>query len=223
MTDLLEHPTTEHPVVATNTRTGGVPGQRGETRRYREVSVAELVALVRQGDAEAFGCVYDLHVDRVYAYIRQRVRDRQTAEDLTAEVFIRALRGFGGYTERGTLLSWLRRIALNVVIDHARRAQRRPDNLAEYGDLADVLDPPAVDPTMDPANVALRTAEAAALHAAMKQLLPKQRACVALRYLAGYTTAETAEALGLTEDAAKALLWRALRNLAVLMPEGWRR
>jgi RNA polymerase sigma-70 factor (ECF subfamily) len=68
----------------------------------------------------SFEEVYQLHVDRVYRFVYRRVRDQATAEDITSDVFLRALQALGRYQDRGQMLAWLLQIARRAVIDHYR-------------------------------------------------------------------------------------------------------
>src|SRR5579884_2339723 len=78
-----------------------------------------------QKDPARFAQLYELHFDRVYAYVVRRVRDRDAAEDLTAEVFHSALANLGRFEWRGTpFAAWLYRIAANAIADRARRLER---------------------------------------------------------------------------------------------------
>jgi RNA polymerase sigma-70 factor, ECF subfamily len=68
----------------------------------------------------SFAEVYELHVDRVYRFVYRKVRDRAIAEDITSDVFLRALQAIGRYQDRGQMLAWLLQIARRAVIDHYR-------------------------------------------------------------------------------------------------------
>ncbi|MCB0180374.1 MAG: sigma-70 family RNA polymerase sigma factor, partial [Anaerolineae bacterium] len=87
-------------------------------------SASQEIELIRQatsGDANAFAGLYDAYVDEVYRFILHRVGNKQTAEDLTSQVFLKAWDNLGRYTMRGLPFgAWLFRIARNTVIDHYR-------------------------------------------------------------------------------------------------------
>ncbi len=88
-----------------------------------------------QRDPAEFEALYELHFERVYAFVASRVRDRATAEDVTSEVFHKGLAGLPSYEWRGVpFVAWLLRIAANAIVDHAKRAAREfpaPDDLPE--------------------------------------------------------------------------------------------
>ena len=86
---------------------------------------APLIARARAGEAAAFGALYDRYVEAVYRYVFYRVRETAEAEDVTSEVFMKALRAMPRYETRQPFLAWLYRIARNAVIDRARRKRTR--------------------------------------------------------------------------------------------------
>lgn len=171
------------------------------------------IAAAVQGDAEAFGRLYDLHVDEVWRYVNRRVGSWSDAEDLVSETFLRALRGIGGFRERpgGGFIAWLTTIAANLVRDFytssASRARSRTVGLQEH------MLAPDSDPRVDPCEVALVNDALDVIDVAMEWLTDGQRACVRMRYLQGLSVEETARRLGLNESATKALAYRAMRVL----------
>src|SRR6059036_2390438 len=84
---------------------------------------AALAVRASKGEAAAFGLLYDRHVEAIYRYVYYRVRDDAEAEDLTSDVFMRALKAMPRYEPRQAFLAWLYRIARNAVIT-ARAAAR---------------------------------------------------------------------------------------------------
>src|ERR1700733_13812011 len=84
-----------------------------------------LLVEAAQKDPTRFGELYELHFDRVYAYIARRVRDRAAAEDLTSDVFHRALPSLPRFDWRGIPFAvWLLRIASNLIVDRWKRSER---------------------------------------------------------------------------------------------------
>src|SRR5260370_30817318 len=74
-----------------------------------------------KSDADAFGLLYDRHVDGIYRFVRARLGNAAAAEDVTAEVFLKALRGISRYRDTGRPFScWLYRLAATAVADHFR-------------------------------------------------------------------------------------------------------
>lgn len=171
------------------------------------VDEQRLIRRAQRGDADAFADLYRVHVQVIYRYIALRVSDRQLAEDLTGDVFTRALEGLAAYRDQGKpFIAWLYSIAWARVVDHYRRSGRRPGD----SDLDDL--PIPVEAGLDE-GVARRQA-AAALRAAIAGLTDEQQQVVILRFVEGYRVDEVAAVMGKQPNAIKALQFRALRALA---------
>ncbi|MEU4778259.1 sigma-70 family RNA polymerase sigma factor [Micromonospora sp. NPDC023633] len=171
-----------------------------------------LVARAQAGDAEAFGLVYDRYVDQVFRSIYRRVSDRQAAEDLTSETFLRALRNLASFRRPGgDFGAWVATIARNLVTNYQASHQRRERPVAELRDAA----PVDQAPTPEAAAMASLTRET--ILAGIEQLNPDQRRCITLRYLRELSIEETAEALGKTPAAVKSMQHKALRALRGLL------
>src|SRR5467141_3291060 len=103
-----------------------------------------LLVEAAQSDPAKFDALYELHFERVYAFVASRMRDRATAEDVTSEVFHKALANLSSYEWRGVpFVAWLLRIAANAIVDHAKRAAREfpaPDDPPEPGVPMDLQD-----------------------------------------------------------------------------------
>jgi RNA polymerase sigma-70 factor (ECF subfamily) len=182
--------------------------------------VADLVARAQDGDPGAFGEIYDRYSDTVYRYIYFRVNNAQLAEDLASETFLRALRRISSFSWQGRAFgAWLVTIARNLVVDHFKSGRYRLEIVKP-----DVLgtDSPETDPSTSPETAALEKLTNATLLTAVKKLNPDQQECIVLRFLQGFTVAETARTMGKNEGAVKALQYRAVRTLARLLPEGFR-
>src|SRR5437773_3447789 len=90
-----------------------------------EPAEERLLVEAAQSDPARFDALYELHFERVYGFIAGRVHDRASAEDLTSEVFYKALANLKSYEWRGVpFAAWLLRIAANAVIDRSQRAFR---------------------------------------------------------------------------------------------------
>src|ERR1700681_1512422 len=99
--------------------------RRPAAKGLREDAGGGLLVEAAQKDPAKFAELYEIHFARVYAFVARRVRDRDRAEDLTSEVFHKALAGLGTFEWRGAPFSaWLVRIAANLVIDQGKRAAR---------------------------------------------------------------------------------------------------
>src|SRR5439155_5932511 len=100
-----------------------------------------LLLEAAQKDPGRFGDLYEMHFERVYAFISRRVADRSTAEDLTSEVFHKALANLRRYQWRGVPFSaWLYKIAANCIADRFKQASREvpsSDDLPEGSTIPD--------------------------------------------------------------------------------------
>jgi RNA polymerase sigma-70 factor (ECF subfamily) len=163
-----------------------------------------------QKDPGKFDELYELHFERVYAFVASRVRDRATAEDVTSEVFHKALANLPNFEWRGVpFAAWLLRIASNAVIDHFKRAAREfhaPD------------DPPGPAATPDLQASEMRAIEHRAQLFRLVGRLPEvQKKVVYERFVEQRSIREIAERLGKTEGAVKQLQLRAVQNLRAQM------
>ncbi|MGC9670162.1 ECF subfamily RNA polymerase sigma factor, BldN family [Planosporangium sp. 12N6] len=182
-------------------------------------AVWRLVERAQAGDAEAFGLIYDRYFDTVFRFVYFRVGNRQLAEDLTADTFLRALKRIGSFTWQGRDLgAWLVTIARNLVADHFKSGRYRLEITT-----GDVLDAERAEsgPEGSPESAVVDHITNVALLTAVKQLNPEQQECIVLRFLQGFSVAETAQAMGKNEGAIKALQYRAVRTLARLLPDGF--
>lgn len=219
---LAEAPTTLLPVVPEETGTGsngpsGYPDRPDPSDAAHEVWT--LVERAQQGDTAAFGLIYDRYVDTVFRFIYFRVGNRPLAEDLTSDTFLRALKRISSFTWQGRDLgAWLVTIARNLVADHFKSGRYRLEVTT-----GDVLDADREDrgPEGSPETAVVDHITNVALLTAVKQLNPEQQECIVLRFLQGFSVAETAQAMGKNEGAIKALQYRAVRALARLLPEGF--
>jgi RNA polymerase sigma-70 factor (ECF subfamily) len=156
---------------------------------------------------------YQSYGHALYSYLRFHLASADLAEDLTAEVFLRALKRLDSFNwALGTPKSWLFRIAQNVLRDHRRQARRNTSlPISAFRDLE--YQAPS------PEERLLWEEEVARLRAAVAELSPKDREIIGLCYASDLSIAEAGEVLGLAGSAARTRLWRALRRLrSVLSP-----
>ena len=165
------------------------------------------------GDVEAFGALYDRHVDAVYRYVFYRVRNEAEAEDVTSDVFMKALAAISRYEPRQAYLAWLYRIARNAVIDRGRRLANRTQVTFE-----DALSHGAADRVVDPNEALLAGSDAIAIRAAIRELTPLQQEVIVLRYVEGLDTAEICKITGRRDGTIRGIEFRALGALRGLIP-----
>src|SRR5688572_7035800 len=175
-----------------------------------------LVELARDGDAEAFGQLYDHYVSGVFRFIYYRVGSRQLAEDLTSETFVRGLRAIQRFTWQGKDFgAWLTTIARNLIADHFKSSRARLEIVSD-----DV--PEGRTTARSPEEDVLSLISNEMLFDAVNSLPPEQRDCVLMRFIQGMSIAETAAALKRSEGAVKQLQLRAVRSLAKRVPSDLR-
>ncbi|MER5734515.1 MULTISPECIES: ECF subfamily RNA polymerase sigma factor, BldN family [Streptomyces] len=192
---------------------GNSTAARRPTADSDSARMMDLVERAQAGEAEAFGRLYDQYSDTVYRYIYYRVGGKATAEDLTSETFLRALRRISTFTWQGRDFgAWLVTIARNLVADHFKSSRFRLE--VTTGEMLD-----ANEVERSPEDSVLESLSNAALLDAVRRLNPQQQECVTLRFLQGLSVAETARVMGKNEGAIKTLQYRAVRTLARLLPE----
>ncbi len=163
------------------------------------------LVVAAQRDPSQFVALYDRYFPRVHSYVRVRIRDAATAEDVTSQVFMTALAKIGSFQAGGSFGAWLFRIAHNAVADTYRA--RRPDWAADA--VFDAL------PDAAPGPEERAVAEERALYARslVRTLRPEQQHLLALRYGAGLRYEEIGQAVGKTATAARVSIHRILRDL----------
>ena len=190
------------------------PVSAADLRRARSavdtVRLAPVVERARQGDAEAFGELYDHYQASVYRVIYAQTRSTTLTDDLTADTFFRALRGIQGFKLDADLFpAWLFRIARNRVIDHFKARRTRFEQAHDMSLFEDVAG--------DADTELLALLDRARLRTALDELPASQRRVVELRFLGELSINEVADLLDTTEGAVKQLQLRGLRNLARTM------
>jgi RNA polymerase sigma-70 factor (ECF subfamily) len=174
---------------------------------------AFLVQLAQAGETEAFGTLYEQYAALVFRFLYAQLPDRFDAEDLTADVFMRAWRSLPRYRERGYPFSaYLFRIARNVLIDHQRRAGR-VETLSE--DYAEML----ISEEGTPDERLLARLERQALQRTLSGLREDYRTVLVLRFISELSPEETAQAMGRSPGSVRVLQHRALQALRKSMDQ----
>lgn len=172
----------------------------------------EMLAGLRNLDAQAIGVVYDRYSAEIYRYVRYRLEDDHVAEDISSDVFVQLLeacrRGRGPDLN---VKAWLLSTAAHLVTDHIRRGYRRP-TIQMPDDVADAS-------TM-PADQFDERERARDFRIAYARLTDEQQHVLALRFGEGFSLEETAAVLGKKVNAVKALQFRALAALQRSIQEG---
>jgi RNA polymerase sigma-70 factor (ECF subfamily) len=189
-----------------------IPRQESAVEPPEPGGTWDLVHAAQEGDRSAFALLYDKYVDVVFRYVLFRVGDRELAEDVTSETFLRALRRITSVTYQGRDVgAWFVTIARNLVLDHVKSSRFRLEVTT-----AEVDDSQRVE--AGPEQQVLSRATRSVLLECVSQLGDDQRECIVLRFLQGLSVAETAAVMARNEGAVKALQHRAVRRLAQLLP-----
>lgn len=151
------------------------------------------------------GALYDAHWPEVYRFLRRRVRDHQTAEDLTADVFLRVVQAADRYQDQRKPRAWLQVIARNLLIDHYRRTTSLPIDSEAPGGHA------TLDAGSDRQLTSIRVADA------LKRLPERQRLALIEEYFHGASVEDSALVLGCSADNVKKLRQRAHDRLRLLL------
>ena len=155
-----------------------------------------LIARVASGDASALEVLYDLHAAAVLGISFRIIGDRIAAEDVLQETFWRVWQSAITYqAQRGSVTSWLFRIARNLAIDAYRRRSVRPQAITEMTDTDPILDQ-LPDPNVDVAEQTQTSLHARQVRIALAALPREQRQVMELAYFYGMTRQEIAEATG---------------------------
>jgi RNA polymerase sigma-70 factor, ECF subfamily len=179
-----------------------IPLDRPAEPRPDEPPDDASTALRSRVDTEAFGVLYDQCCDQIYRYAHRRLGDHAAAEDVTADVFFRALRAIDTYRpDKAPFAAWLYGIAANAVVDYvrARKITLSLDVAVDTADQAPSVEEQAID-----------RVEADAVWRAVDSLSDAQRTAITLRFAHDLPIAAIAERLGRSEGAVKLLLNRGL-------------
>jgi RNA polymerase sigma-70 factor (ECF subfamily) len=177
-----------------------------------------LMEACQRGDERALEALIRRHGSALLGYLVRMTKDREEAEDLFQETFVRVHAKAGSYAGRGRFKSWLFAIATRVALDSLRRKRRHPAVSLDAEPSAVLLQQaPAPDPL--PWESAAQSDEAAAVRRAVAALPPRQRATLALAYFEGQSYPEVARTLGCSVGTVKTQMSRALRSLAARLPD----
>lgn len=169
-----------------------------------------IVSECQRGRTEEFGRLYDKYIKKIYDFIYFKTTHKETAEDLTAQTFLKAFENVGGFDgAKGSFSAWLFRIARNTVIDHYR-TRKIDANIEDVWGLIDAKEDPERD-----FDVKRKLAE---VEAYLSKLKREQREIIFMRLWQGMSHKEIAEALGRSEASSKMFYSRAITTLRREMP-----
>jgi len=186
--------------------------------RTQLITDQELVSRYLKGNEEALEVLIARHKDRIFTYIFMLVKDRQLADDIFQDTFIKVINTLkrGNYNEEGKFLPWVTRIAHNLVIDHFRKGKRMP--MADGGKDFDILDTvketsPGIEHTImqDQIHEDLRKL--------IDELPTEQRTVLKMRHYYNMSFKEIAEETNVSINTALGRMRYALINLRKMIEE----
>lgn len=177
-----------------------------------------LVERCRRRDDEAFGRLVDAYHSRVFGFVRRMTSGSQEAEDVTQEVFVRAYTNFPHFDARSSVRTWLFRIAHNLCVDRARKAERAPaaDPLvdSEHGETIDLP-----DERWRPEALVLDSELVGVIEGAIETMSEKLRAVLLLHDREDLAYEEIARAVGVPVGTVKSRLFLARAHLQRVVGE----
>ena len=164
----------------------------------------ELVESAKR-DPREFGVLYDRHFQQIYRFVYSRVRDQTAAEDVTSEVFMKALKAIPRYQDTGRpFAAWLYQIAVNAIADRYRM-QRPAQPLEDFHDLS------VAGPALE--DLAAHRDEVRRIWSLVETLPPQQRTALVLKFQEDMKIEDIAVAMGKTPGAVKLLIHRGVSRL----------
>lgn len=172
--------------------------------------MSALIAAAKAGDEAAWTDIYLSHRHQVHSFLAWRTADRLLADDLTQDVFARAMRSIGQFSDDGRGLGpWLATIARNMLYDHSKRASTRMERLSVGMEYL----PDGQGCAASPEDLVVKADEHARLRAALVHLSPGQREVLLLQFWQDWPMARIGRRQFQTEYAVKTMAGRGRRAL----------
>jgi RNA polymerase sigma factor (sigma-70 family) len=164
----------------------------------------ELVERAKQ-DPRQFGALYDRHFQQIYRFVYSRVREQSAAEDVTSEIFIKALKAMPRYQDTGRpFAAWLYQIAVNAIADRYRTL-RPAHSLDDFHDLS------VAGPALE--DLAAHRDELRRIWTLVEQLPAQQKTALVLKFQEDMKIEDIAVAMGKSAGAVKLLIHRGVSRL----------
>jgi RNA polymerase sigma-70 factor (ECF subfamily) len=171
-----------------------------------------LVERAKRNDQQAFTELYEAYFDKIYRYVVVKIGDRTEAEDITQQVFLKAIQSISSFKWKGAPFSaWLYRIAHNLIVDYYRKQEKRAATLQDDVQVAG---------GDDPQERAERKIDMEQVLSATQHLTDAQREVISLRFTGEMSTAEVAKIMGKSQGAIKALQHAAILSLRKVLLAG---
>ena len=190
---------------------------------FNDTADEDLMVMYQKGEVRAFEVLLTRHRKPVYNFILRFVGDKETAEDLLQEAFMRVIKGAEAYKRQAKFTTWLYTIARNLCVDQSRRAKHRKaqsldapmSNLADSGTLLDVIPGKEMASDRQTGNKQLHIR----LHAALGRLSEEQREVFLMREFLDMPFKEIADVVGVPENTVKSRMRYALEKLRLELDE----
>jgi RNA polymerase sigma-70 factor (ECF subfamily) len=168
---------------------------------------SSINATLPDSKAELFARLYEQYLPRIFRYVNYRVGDRTAAEDLTSDIFNKALTNFGKYDSgKATFSTWIFSIARNTIIDYYRRRSKEQKFRGEAESDFYAF-------SKSPEEEASRSEEIRKLHQSLSVLNPNEQELISLKFSGDMTNREISRITGLSESNVGTILCRAVRKL----------
>ena len=177
-----------------------------------EKEIKKLVKRAKSGEADCFGLIYDYYLTRVYRFVFLKVTNKEEAEDITQQVFMKASEALPRFeNERSPFVGWLFRIARNTVIDFYR-TKKNNLSLDEGIGVDDVLE-------NSPEDIIFQNQEKAQVLKALEHLTEEQREVVTLRFVEDFSYKEISTITNKNQAALRIMQHRAIKKLKEIFKE----
>lgn len=165
---------------------------------------SSLIISIQNGEIDKFSELYELYVQKIYSFIFYKLLDKETAEDLTSETFMKALSHIETYdAKKSAFNTWLFNIARNTVIDHFRIHKN-------HKDLNDIWELSSLENVESDLDLTLKYED---LQQNLRKLSAKNREILMMRFWQDLSFREIAEILGKSEGSVKMQATRAVKQL----------
>jgi RNA polymerase sigma-70 factor (ECF subfamily) len=165
-----------------------------------------------EAEMQQFEQMYQEHLDRIYRFVYRHVRNREAAEDLTSQIFLKAVRSMELEQSAHSSSAWLFRVAHTTIADYWRAHYRRATTYS----LEELLETDLEDPAAEEGSILSSNASEDRVQGILHLLPTRYREVLTYRFLLNLSVRETAVSMGLTETNVKVMQFRALKRAADL-------
>lgn len=165
-----------------------------------------------------FDELYEKYHKDLFQFLIYMVKDRNLAEDLVQDVYVRVMKSYDSFNGKSTEKTWLFSIARHVAIDHFRKQKRKRNRIMEFFDWGEKGEE-LKDQYKLPEEIAIQNDEIQHLYRALDQCTVDQRSVLIFRYIQGMSITEASETLGWSESKVKTTQHRAIKALKSILDE----